>query len=427
MLNKLSAAIARYGMLSGGETVICAVSGGADSMALLWGMYLLREKLGIHVEAAHFNHHLRGEESRRDADFVREFCDFHSIVLHMGQGQVTSGAKGLEAAAREARYDFLNSLDGVIATAHTADDNAETVLMHLIRGTGLRGLGGITPTNGRLIRPMLDITRQEVDAFLAENYIDHVEDSSNGTDAFLRNRIRHRVMPLLQAENPSIGLNLSAMAQRLRQEEALMQELADAVDVHDVAQLRSLPPAMVRRAMERLLKQSGMPEPSASHIAQAQALVWTEKPSAFSVFPGGLTLRRNYDRLEVGQEPVVLEPAELPIDGTLVLEQIGVAVRCRMAEETKNLPNEFTVCPAGRMVVRSRISGDAMRFSGGTKSLKKQFADRKIPAAQRLAIPVVADEQGVLGVCGFGANLDRIHGRPLVCISFEEITPMGIL
>ena len=124
MLNKMLAAIRRYDMVRPGECVICAVSGGADSMALLWGMWLLKEKLGITVEAAHFDHNLRGEESRRDAEFVKKFCDFHDIQLHLGIGTVVPGKKGLEAAARDARYAFLKSLNGTIATAHTADDNA---------------------------------------------------------------------------------------------------------------------------------------------------------------------------------------------------------------------------------------------------------------------------------------------------------------
>ncbi len=425
MLSKLSAAITRYGMLSGGETVICAVSGGADSMALLCGMWLLKDKFHIQVEAAHFNHHLRGEESLRDEEFVRSFCAFHDIPLHVGQAQVVSGAKGLEAAARDARYGYLRSLDGIIATAHTADDNAETVLMHLIRGTGLRGLGGITPKGENLIRPMLDVTRQEVEAFLAENWINHIEDSSNGSDAFLRNRIRHHIMPLLQGENPSIGQNLSAMAQRLRQEDAVLQELADAVDIHSVCQLRSLNPAIQRRALEHLLKESGMPEPNASHIAQAQTLVQTQRPSAFSVFPGGVILRRNYDRLESGRNPVILESAELPISGSVILESIGLQVSCESTEHFVNTPHEFTVCPVGKMMIRCRQSGDEIRLPGGTKSLKKRFVDQKIPASERLAIPVIADETGVLGVWGMGANLDRIQGGHPVTIRFQKIPPMG--
>ena len=108
MLNKMLAAIRRYELVAPGDTVICAVSGGADSMALLWGFYLLKEKLGIRLACAHFNHNLRGAESRADAEFVRNFCDFHDIPLHLGSGTVVPGEKGLEAAAREARYAFLS-------------------------------------------------------------------------------------------------------------------------------------------------------------------------------------------------------------------------------------------------------------------------------------------------------------------------------
>ena len=157
MLSKLCTAVSHYKMLRPGDTVIAAVSGGADSVALLFGMYLLKDKLGITLQAAHFNHHLRGEESDRDEAFVRQFCDRYDIPLTVGQGNVVAGKKGLEAAARDARYAFLKTLSGKIATAHTADDNAETVLMHLVRGTGLKGLGGITPVRGNLIRPMLDV------------------------------------------------------------------------------------------------------------------------------------------------------------------------------------------------------------------------------------------------------------------------------
>ena len=133
MLNKLCAFMERYRMVQPEDTVVCAVSGGADSMALLWAMYLLRDKLQVCISAAHFNHGLRGEESDRDEAFVRDFCAGYGIPFVCGSGQGVPGKKGLEAAAREARYAFLRSLPGKIATAHTADDNAETLLMHLVR------------------------------------------------------------------------------------------------------------------------------------------------------------------------------------------------------------------------------------------------------------------------------------------------------
>ena len=214
MLNDLHRSLRQ--LTKPGDTVICALSGGADSVALLFGCCLLKDKLGITLEAAHFNHHLRGPESQRDEQFARQLCDRYEIQLHVGSAEVTPGPKGLEAAAREARYGFFATLPGKVATAHTADDNAETVLLHLVRGTGLKGLGGIAPVNGKYIRPMLDITRKQVLSFLADYHLSYVEDSSNAGDDFLRNRLRHHVMPLLRAENPRFAENTSRMAQRLR-------------------------------------------------------------------------------------------------------------------------------------------------------------------------------------------------------------------
>ncbi len=409
MEHKLLRSIRQNGLLSGVEKVYCAVSGGADSMALLWGMYLLKEKLDISVEAVHFNHHLRGEESDQDQTFVAEFCDFHDIPLTISGFPVKAGNKGLEAAARDARYGFFRTLPGIVATAHTADDNAETVLLHLLRGTGLRGLGGIAPKAPGLIRPMLDITRAEVESFLAENWIPYRTDSSNLGDDFLRNRLRHHVMPLLKAENPSLGVNVSAMAQRLRQEEEILAELAQAIDCHSIPALQRARPALRRRSLEGLLKSIGLPEPNASHIAQAEALVFAASPSAYARYPGGILLRRCYDRLEGGSEAITLEPRTLEAGQTLELPEIGMTIRCTQEPE----PGSMAVYPQGTMVVRSRQAGDTFTTSGGTKSLKKRFADLKIPQHQRLAIPVIADEAGVLAVANLGTNLARTQGKPV--------------
>ena len=417
MLNKMLAAIRRYEMVSPGDTVVCAVSGGADSMALLWGFFLLREKLGIRLEAAHFNHNLRGEESRQDAEFVRKFCEFHDIPLHLGNGNVVSGEKGLEAAARDARYAFLRSLNGTIATAHTADDNAETVLMHLIRGAGLRGLGGVPPKSDGLIRPMLDVTRAQVEQFLEENYIRHITDSSNATDTFLRNRLRHHVIPLLKAENPSIAVGLSAAAQRIREDAALLDSLAAQLDPTDIAALREAPAPLRRRAIEGFLRRNGFPEPSAEHIRQAEAVVFSDNPSA-RVTLGGLTLRRSYEKLCADREQVVLPTRLLPMEGITELPEIGLAVRTGIVEA----PGEWVVCPKGQMVVRCRQSGDELTTKGGTKSLKKRFIDRKIPQFERYAVPVIADEGGVLAVYGFGADVTRQEGGVYVRVEFVDIS-----
>ena len=419
MLNELTRFIRRYDLMATGDEIVCAVSGGADSVALLFGLYLLREKLGIRLSAAHFNHHLRGEESDRDERFVRDFCDRFEIPLYAGGGTVTPSGKGLEAAARDARYAFLRSLPGKIATAHTADDNAETVLLHLVRGTGLKGLGAIAPQSGNVIRPMLSCTRQQVEAFLEEYHISHITDSSNEGDAYLRNRLRHHVMPLLKQENPRLAEKLSAMALRLREDEQVLSELAkqDA----DIPALQSMPRPQRKRVLERFLKENGVREPEAEHLALAEALVFSEKPSARADFPGGVAVGRQYDRLVVLEKQETLAKRQLPCPGKIILEDLGLTVSCEPAKNIENGPAVFTVEPNGDMYIRARMSGDAMRRSGGTKSLKKLLIDRKIPAFQRDQIPVLADEKGVLGVYGIGVNLDRAATQlPAVTIRVEK-------
>lgn len=421
MLNKLTAFIRRYDQIRPGEHIICAVSGGADSVALLFGLYLLREKLRFTLSAAHFNHQLRGDESDRDEAFVRMLCDRYDIPLYVGTAPVTAGEKGLEAAARDARYAFFDTLPGKIATAHTANDNAETVLLHLVRGTGLAGLGGITPVTDKLIRPMLLINRQEVLDFLQEYCLQHITDSSNETDAFLRNRLRHRVLPLLEEENPRLAENLSAMALQLRQDEAYLQRQAARCATDDVDALRQMDDALRGRVLEAFLKESGVREPERSHIALAESLVFSEKPSARGNFPGNVTVERCYGHLRTAKSGG-FEPVQLACPGETEIPQLGLKVICRPADQIINTEDTFTLSVRGPVWLRGRCAGDEMRLSGGTKTLKKIYIDRKIPASQRPLIPVLADEEGVLAVCGIGVNRDRIPEQaPAIQFIFTKV------
>lgn len=417
MLNSLLDALRRYDMVHPGDTVICAVSGGKDSMALLWSFYLLREKLDIQLECAHFNHGLRGEESDRDQAFVQDFCQSYGIPFHTESGCVAAGKKGLEAAARDARYGFLNSLNGKIATAHTADDNAETVLMHLVRGTGLKGLGGIAPVSGMLIRPMLNVTRAQVEAFVEEYHLQFVEDSTNATDDFLRNRLRHHVLPLLKVENPRFAQSLSETAQSLRKDSALLDTLRHA-PWEDVYALRAMEDAGRSRVLAAFLEECGVKEPSRRHIALAQSLVFSENPSARADFPGGIVIGREYEKLISYKDTKADWSVCLPCPGEVELAELGLKVVCEFAEIPVNTPDSFTVYPQGKLILRNRKPGDALCTKGGTKSLKQRFIDRKIPQAQRMLIPVAADEQGLLGVFGFGADLRKLKEENGVTITF---------
>lgn len=235
------ALIREYDMLPPGSGVLCAVSGGADSICLL---HWLSRREDITVAAAHYNHHLRGQESDRDEAFVRALCQSWNIPLSIGHGDVRSEAgrlgQGLEETGRTLRYTFLIQTamelgTDVIATAHNADDNAETVLLHLLRGSGLHGLTGIAPLRNLsgpsqrprlLIHPLLTTSRADIEAYLNEYGLSHVEDSSNAGDAFARNRVRHRLLPLMEEMNPGFTARLTQSIPRLRREDDYMNAQA---------------------------------------------------------------------------------------------------------------------------------------------------------------------------------------------------------
>ena len=267
---------------------------------------------------------------------------------------------------------------------------------------------------------MLLVNRQEVEEFLLAWGLPHREDSSNASDAFLRNRIRHTVMPLLKSENPRLAENLSLMALRLREDEDFLSAQSDFLTLPGVQTLKSMPKAQRSRCIERFLKDSGVREPEDSHISAVEGLLFSDKPSARVNLPGGVTVSREYDRLEARTHKPRPEPVALT--GETVYGDYHVT--CTPADKIVNTPDTFTVCPVGTLTLRPRESGDTIRLSGGTKSLKKLFIDRKIPAAMRERIPVLCDEQGILGVYSIGVHADRAAGElPAVTVHFDVDIP----
>ena len=213
MLETIRALTTEYDMLPRGGKVLCALSGGSDSMCLLHLLSAMAEEGGFTLCAAHYNHHLRGAESDGDAAFVARWCEEHHIPYALGEGDVAAEAakrnQGLEETARQLRYAFLTETAEAlgcsrIATAHNADDNLETLLLHLTRGAGLHGLAGIPPRRGELVRPLLTTPRADIEAYLEAHHIPHVEDSTNTDTKYARNKLRSQVIPVLRELNPKL-------------------------------------------------------------------------------------------------------------------------------------------------------------------------------------------------------------------------------
>ena len=430
-------------MTAPGDTVICAVSGGADSVCMLHVLLSLRTALGITVEAVHFNHHLRGAESDRDEAFVRALCAKLDVALHIGNGDVRARAakrhESVEEAARALRYAFFASLPGLIATAHTQDDNLETVLLNLTRGTGLAGLCGIPPKRESFIRPMLAVSRTEIEAYLEQNGLSHVTDSTNFLPDARRNRLRQSVIPLLKAENPSLCETAFRMCRLLEADEAQLFAQAEVVlqqarlaDGVQCSILAAYPQAVRTRAVKLLLSEIRAPKLSARHIDAVDRLLFSACPSACISLPGGYTARREYDRLLLTTDsPASFEPVVLSIGESAVLQPSGLRVFCEWQENFSDIQNTLstfavkcdTIDSTTQILFRPRQMHDEMRVSGGRKTLKKLMIDRKIPLNRRGLLPVAEDEQGILGVYGIGVNSDRAAapGDRAVIIRIEEL------
>lgn len=288
MKDSVLAAVTRYRMLSAGDSVTVGLSGGADSSALVYALADMREELGINVYACHVNHNLRGSESDADEAFVRSLCERIGVALEVFSIDVKGSAgkhESTEETARKLRYECFEKVcernGSKLATAHTADDNAETVLMNMIRGTGTKGLAGIPPVRGVFIRPLIYCTREQTEGYCRENGIDFVTDSSNLSDDYTRNRVRHKLLPLIKEFNPSFLSAVSRMTASVGDDCAFLDDYAAGCAekcVHasgsgfDSRKLAALPAPIRFRIVANELKKNGI-EPSALRASQCFEII----------------------------------------------------------------------------------------------------------------------------------------------------------
>lgn len=433
-------AIKEFDMLPSGSRVLVCLSGGADSVSLLSALYELKDSLSFELFAAHYNHRLRGGESDGDETFCREVCDKLGVPLFVGSGDVSGEAQrrsqGIEECARDMRYAFFYEtaarIGGArIATAHTADDNLETVLMRIARGTGLKGLCGIPPVRGDIIRPLIYLRRRDVEEYLSSRGLSHREDSTNAEDGHFRNIIRHRVIPALSEYGFEPSAQAAEMTRLLREDESFLEDLADDfIKTHPVLKASELS-ALPFSLSSRVLRKAAGRDLSAEHVRAVLDLAGSGGPSDSLDLPG-VTVRREYDSILFGKaEELSFEPFAISPGDSRDVTSIGLRISAAEELWTGEINKSFTelvfksdtVCD--KILIRPRKTGDFIRLSpsSGQKSLKKLYIERKIPAHRRSAVPVVSDGCGVLGVCGIGTDLrSRARkGDNVIKITFAEI------
>jgi tRNA(Ile)-lysidine synthase len=429
-----------------GLVLIC-VSGGADSMALLEVMREISPEFGFNVAAVHFNHNLRGEESDRDEQFVKDYCASHEIPCYFGSADVKEYALaqglGIEEAARDLRYMFFSEVAAeigakFIATGHNADDNTETMILNLARGTGTAGFGGIPPIRDNIVRPMLSVSRDEVEVFVNERGIPYIEDSTNKLDCHTRNKIRHSVIPVLKEINPRLNEATFTAAEISRADEKYLSEQAEIFISENCEETRAnaaaildLPTAISGRVIRKLCKEKSL---SSKHVKAVLNLCKAMDPSARLSLPG-LTVFREYEDIVFEQNSQRLEEDDFqpiyPLFGEIYkINGTGLNFSC------KSIVNDGTINKSatkfvfklsdiyGKIVVRSRREGDAVRILGrnGTKTLKKLFIEQRVPERKRALIPIIADDVGVLAIYGIGVS-DRavpLQGDKAILIEFFE-------
>ncbi len=421
-----------------GERVLCAVSGGADSMCLL---HLLCAS-GADVVAAHYEHGIRGEESRRDARFVENWCAERGIKCVVGHGDVPGYAQahglGTEDAARRLRYEFLQSTAqehgcGLIATAHNADDNAETLIFNLTRGSGALGLRGIPARRDNIIRPLLGVSRAQIEKYNAENGIEHIEDSTNSSDDYSRNLIRHKVMPVLRQINPALSDAAGRTAELLGRDEDCLSSIASGFIEKNLRggslpakELCALHPAIASRVLRQLLGTGLTMEQTDA------ALRLCRGTGVRSLDITGRRLVCDQGRLYLSATESVMIPERAVIPGTVMdLPEAGLRMSTEFTEYREEINGLFKTCYikyeniSSAVTCTGRRPGDRMRplGRGCTKSLKSLFMEAGFSQKQRDTAPVLRDDKGILAVCGIAVD-ERAAPKPgdkVLKISFSKI------
>ena len=409
MLESVLQTICEHNMLVRGERVVCATSGGADSVAMLRALCILKDELNISLFACHLNHGLRDDESDRDQAFVYDLCEKLKIPLYVEKVKI-EGENSVEERAREARYAFFNRAAehfdaDKIATAHNAEDNLETLIFRLARGTGLEGLRGIPPVRGNIIRPLLFTPKAKILSFLKELDQEYVEDSSNATDDYTRNLIRHKILPVLSTINTEAVSNATRTIKNISADSDYLNRTAEAKDSGEpwiCTAAASLPnpilSRIIRNKCEEIVKNRKQVLDFRA-VCDIMDLLRAEKDR------GGITVSKDLQVVRRGDKVYFVKIHDLPRE-----------VYLKNGESSLFGDYKIT-CLEGEILVRSRRDGDKIKLAGRrTRLVKKILCDAKIPAHLRDLIPVIEKEGKIIALGGFGLA----EGEDKGCVLIED-------
>ena len=435
MYKTASETINKYNMLQKGDTILAGASGGADSTALLHFLTRLRDEYELKLCAVYVNHRIRGEEAYEDAHFAEELCSALNVEFFYEEADVPEFARANriseEEAGRILRYRIFNEIlekkgGGKIALGHNLNDNAETVLIRLARGTGPKGLEGIPPVRDNIIRPLIECSRELIEKYCAENDLEFKTDSTNLMDIYSRNKIRLGVMPVLAELNPNAAENILNTANLIKEENSYIEKMSGKAYTScvlkdeggkvslDLGKLRSFDDIILKNVLRKavLSARGSLKDISSAHIDILSGLM--AKGTGKSVSLPGIRAEISYGKLNIhpANEEKKSEPFCVPleINSTVRIENIQkkIILELKNKKFDKNEHNLYTKTfnydkIKGSLEFRTRKSGDFIRIKGAEsgKSLKKYFIDSKIPVSQRDSIPLVACGSDILWICGW--------------------------
>ena len=435
LISVVKATLLHHGMVRAGDTLLVAVSGGPDSMALLTALHLLAGKMAYNLIVAHVDHKLR-PESHEDALFVQEAAQALGVPIYTTEADVRARAlargRGVEEAGRRVRYDFFHKVKLAtgahrIATAHQADDAIETFFFRILTGAGPQGLTGIAPTRGDIIRPLIRCYRFEIMAFLEARSIPYRLDPTNATQETDRNFLRNDVLPLIASRFPNFKKPLLRTLELIRQDEELLHDLAsglravartakDGETVLAVAPLRQAGrPLAARAIIEAFYDLSGSDQRwTKAHVDSILAIVHGDNPSASVHLPGGIVAIREYDRivLRVSKQPAqVWTPMTISTEGRVEVPGMDMVFDFRIVDSSihdDSLPADPDRCEFDAdlarfpLQLRPPIPGDRFKPWGfhGTRKLKKLLIEHKVPLSLRKRLPLLVKDGEVLWIPG---------------------------